>query len=200
MGFWIKHLAVAVVLMMLAGYLILNEGALLGSSGDNDAEATKRKPTSFAAAYERFRKAIYANAEEENKYVIKLDDQHLPIEQELEERHGRIEPMPRKWKGEVRDRRFRPGESLKTNLEKFADEEGLTLLWRLDQDYKIKHYFQVDSTFVNTLYKTAKAIDSDYELRVVAYFCPSERAAVIALEPAPYLTKFCVDASPRSGY
>ncbi|WP_199611183.1 TcpQ domain-containing protein [Flocculibacter collagenilyticus] len=193
MWFWVRHISIALVLVILAVLLLVNQDALFSGSGNNNSPATS-SGSSFAKAYEKFREALSNTSDPIDEFIINLKLSDNTLEEDLTERKRFTKPMPRKWKGAVRDRRFRPGDTLKDKMEDFAQEEGLVMYWRLERDYKIKHYFQTDSTFLHTLAKTAQAIGSDFEVEVVAYFCPNERAAVIAKSPSGYLERNCIRA------
>ncbi|MCJ8274591.1 MAG: toxin co-regulated pilus biosynthesis Q family protein, partial [Psychrosphaera sp.] len=88
-------------------------------------------------------------------------------------------------------RRFRIGETIRAQLAAAAEEEGIALIWQLDRDYIIKHYFEVDSNLISALGTVASALDSDFEKDVFAFYCYRQRAVIITHEKSDYVNANC---------
>lgn len=103
-------------------------------------------------------------------------------------------PGDRNWRGQVTDRRFREGDTIKTKLTEFSRSEGIELFWTLPRDYVVKQYFQTDTTLIATINEVAIAIAPDFHSPVLAYYCPRERAAVITDKANDHLLRHCITA------
>ena len=106
--------------------------------------------------------------------------------------------LPENWKGNEIDRRFRVGDTLKTVLTMQGRKEGVELFWVLSKDYKVKHYFQTDFSYISAIQEASQAISSDFEQPVQAYFCNVSRAVVLTDKIIPFLQQNCININaPR---
>ena len=53
----------------------------------------------------------------------------------------------------------------------YAQSEGMQVIWELDQDFIVKHPFQLDDSILGSLKMIAKAIDANFNGEVKAYMC-----------------------------
>ena len=67
----------------------------------------------------------------------------------------------------------------------------MQLIWNLEQDFVIKHQFQLDNTVAGSLAKIASAIDSSFEGEVTAYLCAEQRSLVVTAEETDFLKNQC---------
>ncbi|MFT5163703.1 MAG: hypothetical protein ACI9FJ_002300 [Alteromonadaceae bacterium] len=214
MWFWIKNLILVIGLGGAAIYLLTYQDSAIQTVTTKTAKTiSKNNPvtakedaqgrgtfssTSSGAAkglsdfYGKVKEELLGNGKTiGDGFVLKLDKPTLSVDEQLQNRAQIVTPGSYKFTGEVEDRHFRSGETIKDILSEYAAKEGIVLIWRLEKDYIIKHYFQVESNLVSTIGSVAKALDSDFERDVFGYYCPRERAAVITYDSSSYLKSNC---------
>lgn len=130
-------------------------------------------------------------------FVLRLEPSVYTVDEQLRRRGDMVQPGPEKFTGTVTNRRFRSGDTLKQILEQATAEEGMALIWRLERDYVIKHYFQVESDLVNTVGTVARALDSDYEKEILAFYCYKQRALLITHEVTEFVKDNCRQAKTK---
>ena len=189
MGFWIRNIILAVVLGALA-YAILTKPDFLFRKDNANAAAE-----GFSDFYERFRNSISDTAKKLGEFRLNLPDTSDKLTSQLTQRAKVVVPGESSWRGQVTDRRFREGDTVKTKLTEFAHAEGIELYWTLPRDYVVKQYFQTDTTLIETIHEVAVAIAPDFSSPVLAYFCPRERAAVITDKANDHLKRNCLPAN-----
>ena len=187
MWFWLKHLSLGIILLVAALYLLLGNGPLTSKSSYNAAAQ------GLSNFYTSFHSTLNSITERE-KYVIKLDKPDSPLSHRLRQQTT-SNKIPATWRGEIKPRRFEKGDTLKSVMTDFAQQESIEFLWYLDKDYVIKDNFRVDETFITTLYQVSKAIDSDFESDVYGFFCYKHGTAVITEKPTRYVRDNCVRAT-----
>lgn len=186
--FWWRHIVLAASLIILA-YLLINEDLvpLVPSPAENNQAAK-----GFSDFYAKVRNSLDLEKDESRqKFVLNIPEPEQSLEEVLSARDTGDVSLPKRWRGRFQSRRFRTGETLKSKLEEFAKEEGVTLLWWLPRDYVIKHPFQIEETVMGTAYKISKAIDSEFEKDLLVYFCPEQRALVMAQQANDMLRNRC---------
>ncbi len=217
MWFWIKNLLLAVILITVAIILITDQGSsvLLQFAKDSQpapqktvvktktsvtpeqsdgafASTTTEAGKGLSSFYGKIKEDLLGNGKTiGDGFVLKVDRPTQSVDEQLQNRALMVNPGSPNWQGETEDRHFRTGETIREILSNYAEKEGIVLIWRLERDYIIKHYFQVESNFVGALGSVAKALDSDFERDVFAYYCPRERAAIITYDTSSYLTNNC---------
>lgn len=223
MWFWIKNIFLTVFLIAAAVFLLTDQSKLFEEQLEilrrPPAEQGQKKPqaktsedqqgsfsgtTSGAAAglsnfYGKVKEDLLGNSNKlGDGFVLKLKKPNITIDQQLQNRARMVTPGNPKFEGEFVDRRFRSGDTVKDKLSEYAEDEGIELFWRLERDYIIKHNFQVSSSFVEALGSVAKAIDSDFERDVYAYYCSRERAAIVTYETSDYMSSNCKLADSKN--
>ena len=128
-------------------------------------------------------------------YVIKLKPPILSLDEQLQRRGAMVTPGSPKFTGQFTTRHFRQGQTIRNQLIDAAHQEGMELIWQLERDYIIKHYFKVDADLLSTLSTVAKALNSDFEKHVYALYCFNQRAVVITHDYTDYVRENCRDAS-----
>ncbi len=197
MWFWIRHLLVAVVLFILAG-IVMYKPELLYLQPDSLSEKSSDAVKGFTNFYSNIRNSFSNRDEESTDFVIELTEDHSNLVPLLQDRAARMEALPVNWKGNEIDRRFRVGDTLKTVLTMQGRKEGVELFWVLDKDYKVKHYFQTDFSYISAIREASQAISSDFEQPVQAYFCNQSRAVVLTDKVIPFLQQNCININaPR---
>jgi hypothetical protein len=195
MWFWIRNI---VLLALLAGfaYAILTKPEFLFRKDSVNAAAE-----SFSEFYGKVRGSIADGAKELSQFKLALPDTSDKLTQQLKQRSAIVVPGEPNWRGQVTNRRFREGDTIKTKLTEFARSEGIELFWTLPRDYVVKQYFQTDTTLIGTINEIAIAIAPDFRSPVLAFYCPRERAAVITDKANEHLLQHCMpaDTQPRQG-
>jgi hypothetical protein len=54
---------------------------------------------------------------------------------------------------------------------KYAQQEGVKLIWDLNQDFIIRHRFLSENSLLGALDEVASAIDANFIPKVNVYFC-----------------------------
>ena len=92
-------------------------------------------------------------------------------------------------------RSFKAGNTLREAITRYAEQEGMQVIWDLDQDFIIKYQFQMDNTIVGSLSAIASAIDANFEAEVGTFVCPDQRTLVVTAEITPFLKNNCTPAN-----
>lgn len=197
MWFWIKHLLLAVLLFILAA-IVMFKPELLYFKPDKLSEKSSEAVKGFTNFYSNIRSSFTNKDEDSADFVIELTEDHSNLIPLLQDRANRMVALPENWKGNETDRRFRVGDTLKTVLTMQGRKEGVELFWVLSKDYKVKHYFQTDFSYISAIQEASQAISSDFEQPVQAYFCNVSRAVVLTDKIIPFLQKNCININaPR---
>ena len=197
MWFWIKHLLLAVLLLILAA-IVMFKPELLYFKPDKLSEKGSDAVKGFTNFYSNIRSSFTNKDEDSADFVIELTEDHSNLIPLLQDRANRMVALPENWKGNETDRRFRVGDTLKTVLTMQGRKEGVELFWVLSKDYKVKHYFQTDFSYISAIQEASQAISSDFEQPVQAYFCNVSRAVVLTDKNIPFLQKNCININaPR---
>lgn len=189
MWFWLRNILLLLVLGTLAYLLIMKPDFLLRKDTVNEAAE------GFSEFYSKVRNSLSDGMKQLSEFKIALPDTSDKLTSQLTQRASVTVPGNENWRGNVTDRRFREGETIRTRLSEYAKDEGIELYWTLPRDYVVKHYFQTDSSLIETIYEVAMAIAPDFASPVVAYYCPRERAAVITDKENAYLQQNCMLAN-----
>ncbi|MCQ8878129.1 toxin co-regulated pilus biosynthesis Q family protein [Pseudoalteromonas shioyasakiensis] len=185
MWFWVKHLSLAVILIVAAIYFLFGRGPIMDMKETKNAAAQ-----GLSRFYSALRNQVN-KSNERDKYVLKLPKPELNIDAALIERARVVEPSSPNWTGEFIPRRFKNGSTLKKTMSEYAHNEDIVLYWYLSKDYVVKDHFRVDSNFNSTLYQVGRAINDDFENEVYTFFCFKQRAAVITELPSEYVRENC---------
>jgi hypothetical protein len=197
MWFWIKHLLLAALLFILAA-IVMFKPELLYFKPEKLSEKSSEAVKGFTNFYSNIRSSFTNKDEDSADFVIELTEDHSNLIPLLQDRANRMVALPENWKGNETDRRVRVGETLKTVLTMQGRKEGVELFWVLSKDYKVKHYFQTDFSYISAIQEASQAISSDFEQPVQAYFCNVARAVVLTDKIIPFLQKNCININaPR---
>ena len=189
MWFWIRNITLLVLLGGFAYVLLTKPDLILKTDKVNSAAA------GLSEFYGNIRGSLADGAKELSEFKLRLPDTSDSLTQQLKQRAMVVVPGKAEWRGQVIDRRFREGDTVKTKLGEYAQAEGLELFWTLPRDYVIKQYFQIDGSLVDTVHQIAQAIAPDFQSPVVSFYCPQERAVVITDKANPHLTEHCIAAN-----
>ena len=147
MWFWLRNLFLLLLLGGLA-YLVLTRPDFIFRK-----DVANQAAEGFSEFYSKIRGSIADGVRELSEFKINLPDTSDKLTAQLRQRGKVTLPGNENWRGQVIDRRFREGETVKTKLTEFAQAEGLELYWTLPRDYIIKHYFQTDTTLIETIHE-----------------------------------------------
>ena len=197
MWFWIKHLLLAAFLLILAA-IVMFKPELMYFKPDKLSEKSSDAVKGFSNFYSSIRSSFSEKDDNSADFVIELNEDHSNLIPLLRDRANRMVALPENWKGLETDRRFRVGDTLKTVLTMQGRKEGVELFWVLSRDYKVKHYFQTDFSYISAIQEASQAISSDFEQPVQAYFCNVSRAVVLTDKIIPFLQQNCININaPR---
>ncbi|HEX5791967.1 MAG TPA: TcpQ domain-containing protein [Rheinheimera sp.] len=186
MWFWIRNLSLLVILGALAYAIFTKPDFLIRKDSTNVAAE------GFSEFYSKIRGSIADGAKELSQFKLPLPDTSDRLTKQLQQRANVVVPGEPNWRGQVTNRRFREGDTVKTKLTEYAQTEGMALFWTLPRDYVVKQYFQTETTLIETIHEIAVAIAPDFHSPVMAYYCPRERAAVITDKANDHLQKNCM--------
>ncbi|QJR81952.1 hypothetical protein CA267_014915 [Alteromonas pelagimontana] len=196
--FWAKQFALALVLIIIAGIVIYLQRT--SDTSPEYAEAPKEKSISngLSEFYREFRTSSTDPIEEEgDDFVLDVDRSEAGLDQQLRNMASNQKPVNQRWVGEHKFRTFKAGNTVREAITAYAQQEGMQIIWDLDQDFVIKHQFQIDNTIVGSLAKIASAIDSNFMGEVKTYVCPDQRSLVVTAEVTDYLKSRCNSAESR---
>jgi uncharacterized protein YukE len=198
MGFWVKHLVAATILLILAALILFNPHWLEPTPATQSGTVVRKSASlEFTNFYEQLRYSLDATADRAKEFVIQLTDTSDTLEETLQARTDTVLPMASNWQGAVAIRKFLPDQQLREQMRKFAAAEGLELIWTLPRDYIIKHHFQDEGSYLATLTEVGRAIAPDFEFPVLVYFCPVQRAAVVTDKQSLFLEQNCRHLNPE---
>jgi hypothetical protein len=193
--FWLKHIVLALLVILAAIFVLRynpeDNDSSIQSSGQ-DSETRNSVADNVTRFYEEFRVSSRDPIQEQyGDYVLPLE---MPEESQQEQLTAL--PSPTKirgdnWAGEYKFRAFPKQSTIKTEALRLAEEEGVTLLWDLDQDFVIRQRFLTESTYLDSLEDVAGAIDANFIPKVDIYFCNKKNAVVITAEAGQYILENC---------
>lgn len=190
MWFWVRNIILLLILSSI-GYVLLARPDLIKVSN-----RTNQAAEGFSNFYSSIRSSISDSANKLSKFKLTLPDTSADLTSQLQQRVITVIPLETNWRGQITDRRFREGETVKTVLDRYATEQNIQLYWTLPRDYVVKNYFQTNSSLIGAIYDISRAIAPDFSSPVLAYFCPQERAAIITDKANTYVQQRCVLMQP----
>ncbi|QPG06372.1 toxin co-regulated pilus biosynthesis Q family protein [Salinimonas marina] len=190
-SFWAKQIGLALVLIMVAAGLIYLEG---GSDKPDDA-AEKSVSKGLSDFYREFRQSSSAGNSASSEFVVDVERNEDGLDEQLKSRASKHRPVTDAWVGEHKFRSFKAGNTLREVISDYAEKEGMQVVWDLEQDFVIKHHFQVDDTLVGSLTQIASAVDSNFSGDVHAYVCADQRSLVVTARATEFLLEQCAKAN-----
>ena len=187
-SFWVKQIGLALVLIIVAAVLIyLQEGS------DSSAEAPKKSVSSgLSDFYRDFRQSSSeVGNSASSEFVVDVEKSEEDLDTQLKSRASKHRPVTDAWVGEHKFRSFKAGNTLREVISDYAEKEGMQVVWDLEQDFVIKHHFQVDDTLVGALTQIASAVNSNFTGDVHAYVCADQRSLVVTATATEFLLEQC---------
>lgn len=190
--FWAKQAGLAFVLIAIATAIIyLNRQNAAKPKPEGEPEA-RSIATGLSAFYRDFRMSSdQPMAGANSDFVINLEAPDTTIDERLQSIAPSFKPADKRWSGERKHRTFKAGSTLKTAITEYARNEGMDVVWDLNQDFIIKHQFQLNTTVVGSLNNIVTAIDSNFNGKVKAWMCPEQRRLVITTAETQFLLNNC---------
>ncbi|GGF65983.1 TcpQ domain-containing protein [Alteromonas lipolytica] len=190
--FWVKHLGLALAVIIVAGIVIYLQMNLSSTPTPVDAPKERSVAKGLSDFYREFRmKSNEPIRSEGADMVLDLTPSEQSLDDRLQSMSSDLKPVDSRWEGEYKYRTFKAGNTLREAISSYAEQEGMQVIWDLDQDFVIKHQFQMDNTVAGSLAKIASAIDSNFEGKVATFVCPKQRSLVVTEKVSDYLAKQC---------
>lgn len=191
-SFWAKQIAIAVVLVIAAGVLIY----ILQTHEESPTPASQKEEKSVSKGLSEFYRDFRMSStdpleDEQGDFVLDIASVDPNLDSKLAKMSSQTRPVEKNWTGEHKYRTFAEGNTLREAISQYAQAEGMQLIWNLEQDFVIKHQFQLDNTVAGSLAKIASAIDSSFEGEVTAYLCAEQRSLVVTAEETDFLKNQC---------
>lgn len=193
--FWAKQFGFAIILIVGAALLINNQNEKAEQAKHTEKKNINNSLSNFYAQHRMSQSKPHE--EEQGDFVVELNRESESLQNRLNKMAAQQSaPVEGRWVGEHRFRTFSAGSTLREAITNYAQNEGMQVIWELDQDFIVKNQFQMEDTLVGSLYQIAKAVDSNFSGQVVAYVCPKQRSLVITDENTPFLQDNCTVARP----
>ncbi|MEC9262379.1 MAG: TcpQ domain-containing protein [Pseudomonadota bacterium] len=190
--FWAKHLGLALAVIIVAGIVIHLQMNMTSAPTPVDAPEERSVAKGLSDFYREFR--MTANEPERSEgadMVLEVTPSEQSLDDRLQSMSSALKPVDSRWEGEYKYRTFRAGNTLREAISSYAEQEGMQVIWDLNQDFVIKHQFQMDNTVAGSLAKIASAIDSNFEGKVATFVCPKQRSLVVTEKVTEYLSTQC---------
>lgn len=193
--FWIKHVALAVLILVIAGIVLFMQQTNLSTVRPEGDEGQKNISKNMSDFYADYRLSSRHPREEGlGDFVMEVKTSDKPLGERLQKMESLQKPVSGRWVGEHKHRTFKAGSTLRSAITDYAQSEGMQVIWELDQDFIVKHPFQLDDSILGSLKIIAKAVDANFNGEVKAYMCPRQRSLVITATSSEYLEKQCAEA------
>lgn len=190
--FWAKHLSLALAVIIVASVVIYLQLSNTGAPTPVDAPEERSVAKGLSDFYREFRMSSNDPVKTEGgDMVLDITPSEQGLDAQLQSMSSSLKPADGRWVGEYKYRTFKAGNTLREAISSYAEQEGMQVIWDLNQDFVIKHQFQMDNTIAGSLAKIASAIDSNFEGKVATFVCPKQRSLVVTENVTEYLTQQC---------
>jgi hypothetical protein len=193
--FWLKHVLLALTIIAIAGIVLvmqLSRESVVLPEGSTIKKTISSNMSNFYADYRL--SSRHPREEGLGDFVMSVKNSDLPLGERLQKMESLQKPASGRWVGEHKHRTFKAGSTLRSAITNYAQSEGMQVIWELEQDFIVKHPFQLDDSILGSLKMIANAIDANFEGEVKAYMCPRQRSLVITATSSDYLEKQCAEA------
>ncbi|WP_100643182.1 TcpQ domain-containing protein [Alteromonas facilis] len=194
--FWVKHLGLAIALIVIAVFVVTLQDEVVQAPEPEGAPAKRSVAAGLSKFYQDFRMSSNDPIKEDvGDFVMEVAQDEQPLDARLEYMTSEARPVSGRWVGEKKYRTFKAGSTLREAISSFAQQEGMQVIWDLDQDFVVKHQFQMDTTIASAVKQISNAIDSNFIGDVRGYVCPKQRTLVITATESEYVKANCVVAN-----
>tara|TARA_R110000868_G_scaffold95100_4_gene261822 strand:+ start:837 stop:1586 length:750 start_codon:yes stop_codon:yes gene_type:complete len=193
--FWMKHAALALLIIAVGGVVLMlqfNNQSLPQPEGQAPKRSLSENMSKFYSEYRL--SSRHPRDDSLGDFVLEVKNSDQPLGTRLQKMESLQTPISGRWVGEHKHRTFKAGMTLRSAITDYAQAEGMQVIWELDQDFIVKHQFQMDNTILGSLRVIANSIDSNFDGKVKAYVCPKQRSLVITATVSDYLEKQCVES------
>lgn len=190
--FWFTQLSLVALLIAVAGVIIFLRQA---SKSQPKPEGAPEKP-SVASGLSNFYREFRLSSSELIKeptgdFTLDIARDDTPLDTRLQNMSSELKPVNGRWVGEHKYRTFEAGSTLRTAISNFAQQEGMQVIWDLNEDFVVKHQFQTNDSIVGSVADVASSIDSNFNGEVKAYFCPKQRTIVLTTQKSEFIVEEC---------
>lgn len=193
--FWLKHLALALLVIVVAVIALLYQPSPSTQSIASSAQSAETRAdisSNLTKFYEEFRMSSRERIDARyGDYVIPLEMPSDSVAQQLIKIGNVRFPPQDNWQGSEKVRAFPKDSTLRTEALKYVEEENMTLIWDLNQDFIIRGRFQSFNTLIGTIDEIGGAVDSNFPGKVRVYLCHKKRTLVITSDPQYYVEERC---------
>lgn len=191
-SFWAKQIGIAVVLLVIAGVLIY----VLQMQDQEPVPRGQLEDQSISRGLSEFYRGLRMQSsdpveDEQGNFVLDIKGVDPDLDNKLARMSSQTRPVEKNWTGEHKKRTFQEGNTLREAISQYAQAEGMQVIWNLEQDFVIKHHFQMVNTVAGSLANIASAIDSSFEGKVKTYLCAEQRSLVVTTQDTEFLTTNC---------
>jgi hypothetical protein len=193
--FWLKHAVLAVIVLVGAVFVLLYQSDVTEPSIQSSAPSSAGKNNieeNLARFYEEFRFSSKDPIKEQyGDFVVAMKVPKASQTEQLVSIVNVEQPPEQNWEGNYKFRSFAEGTTIRTEAMKYAEQEGVQLIWDLNQDFIIRHRFLTENSLLGTLDEIAGAIDANFIPQVNVYFCHKKRTIIIAENAGTYVKENC---------
>ncbi len=190
--FWLAQFGFIGIVVAVAATIILMKYEYNAAPVPEGAPEKRSVETGLENFYREFRQSSSELIKDPvNDFTLEVASDGTPIDTKLKSMSSNYNSVDKRWVGEHKFRSFNAGSTLRTILSDYAAQEGMQVVWDLDEDFVIKHQFQTDSTIVGALADVAKAIDNNFDGTVRGYFCPKQRSLVVTTVESDFIRREC---------
>lgn len=193
--FWVKHIILALIVIAAAIFVLRYNPENVDSASQQDTASKENIEDNLASFYQEFRLSSKDPIQEQyGDFVIALEAPESNQSDRLLAITSVEQPLSESWEGEFKFRSFAKDTTIRTEALKYAEEEGVTLIWDLNQDFIIRQRFLTENSLVGSLDEVAGAIDANFIPEVNVYFCNKKNTIVVAEKAGPYVLENCKKA------
>lgn len=190
--FWLTQLGFAGILIALGVVVIVLRQSEKTEPKPVDAPAKPSVASGLSNFYREFRLSSSEMIKETvGDFTLTLSGSDVPLDDRLKSMSSDLKPVSERWVGEHKYRTFEAGNTLRSAISQYAQQEGMQVVWDLDEDFVVKHQFQTEDTILGSLADIATAIDSNFNGTVQGYFCPKQRSLVLTATESDYIKSEC---------
>ena len=138
--FWVKHLALATLIIIVAGivlYLRQTNLSTVRPEGDSGRKSISENMSNFYSDYRL--SSRHPREEGLGDFVMEVKISDEPLGERLQKMESLQKPISGRWVGEHKHRTFKAGSTLRSAITDYAQSEGMQVIWELDQDFIVKH-------------------------------------------------------------
>lgn len=193
--FWARHVALALLIIVIGGIVIFLQQRNESAPKPEGEVKSRSLSDNMSKFYSEYRLSSRAPREDAlDDFVLEVKESDIDLNERLQKMESIQKPISGRWVGEYKHRTFKAGTTLRSAITDYAQAEGMQVIWELNQDFIVKHQFQMENSILGSLKTISSAIDSNFSGKVRAFVCPKQRSLVITDKKSDYLNKECVEA------